>query len=477
MEDLRKNIYNSNKAKIKRLVGEKYVKTDSSDWEPPAPLNAEAKTGMRPIRRRTYKKGGKVVVKGKGGEKVPGKIAAFRGDRIAKKSGGEAKEGMSGKTYQNRDLKADNEKREGIKHVGGLKKGGRAKKAFGGGNSYIPESAPGQYSIARRAVGFASGGVAGQPIGPKIVTDPGYQAPSFGSAAPGGGWNFSYPKSALDNIMASKNDTTGFVPGSLPNLPAFKQSAPPSYQSQQVAPSAPIAAFNHAQGYKKGGKVKHKHHDHSHLHKAIGQAVAAAMQALPPPNASQGMPMPDPSMAPPPDQSVAPDPSAAPPMAQKRGGRVDHDSDCDCAKCRGGRAGRKSGGRAGKKTNIHININTAPKLPPMPMGLPAGAPPPPPMAGVPPAASAPPPGGGAPPPMMMGGGGPPPMPMPPPGLKTGGRAYPLKDGAGSGPGRLEKIAAYGERPPRKAGGRAYDLDDGSGSGEGRLQKRNWYGKK
>lgn len=484
MEDMRLDIRNSNKAKVKRLVDEAYVKTDSSDWSPPPALDAPIKTGMRPLRRRAYKKGGKVgeaLTKVKGKDlKVPGKIAAARADRIAKKSGGEAKESMSGKTYENRDLKADNESREGIKHVGGLKKGGRVKKAFGGGNQYIPESSQNQQSILRRSAGFSSGGAPidsqhqGHVPNPPIMHDPGpghtpapspgYTPPSYGSAGADGGWNFSYPKSTLDAIMAGKNDTTGFVPGSLPNMPAFKMQTPPSYGAG-VPPSAPIANFNAAQGYKKGGKVSHKHkHSHHALHEAIGRGVAAAMQSLPPPDPSQGMPMPDPSAAPP-DQVVAPDEAEAP-VAQKRGGRTK----------------LKSGGRAGKKTNIHININTAPKMPPMPMGLPAGAPPPPPMAGMPPAANMPPPGGGAPLPMMGGGGPPPPMPMPgpgmrPPGLKTGGRAYPLKHASGGGEGRLEKVSSYGERPPRKAGGRAYDLDDGSGSGEGRLQKRNWYGKK
>jgi hypothetical protein len=142
----------------------------------------------------------------------------------------------------------------------------------------------------------------------------------------------------------------------------------------------------------------------------------------------------------------------------KRGGKV-HGDGCTCAKCgggsvrraravggpvsyggsrpQGGRIARARGGRSKKGTNINIII--APggggAKPPMPMPPPPGGPigmrqgMPPPM---------PPPG--AAPPM-----GPPPGGMPPPGLmrKDGGRAYPIKDGAGGGKGRLQKIAAYG----------------------------------
>lgn len=128
MYDMAKKSREKMKGKARRLAGEKDQKVDSSDWSPAEPLNADVKTGMRPISRRAYKSGGKVE-----GECAPANLG-----RKPRKAGGkamaeeksEAREYAKAKT--NRDVKAANEERPGIKHVGGLKTGGRAKKADGG---------------------------------------------------------------------------------------------------------------------------------------------------------------------------------------------------------------------------------------------------------------------------------------------------------------------------------------------------------
>jgi hypothetical protein len=155
------------------------------------------------------------------------------------------------------------------------------------------------------------------------------------------------------------------------------------------------------------------------------------------------------------------------PIVRASGGRT-HGEDCSCAKCGGGRVERKSGGaindgtrpvagrlaRKGggrtkaKGTNVNIIIAPSPGGGAPPMAMPPRPMPPPGM----------PPGGvgmhqGAPPPMMPQAGAPSPMPM---GRKAGGRAgdgfgaklvkpgaYPIKDGAGGGNGRMEKAKSYG----------------------------------
>jgi len=121
----------------------------------------------------------------------------------------------------------------------------------------------------------------------------------------------------------------------------------------------------------------------------------------------------------------------------------------------GDRIPRKSGGKVGKgKTHINIMINphgagngpTPAGMPQAGMPKPAGTP----VPVVPP--SAPPMGMPMGVPMGMPMGAPPAMPqqgaMPPMPRKRGGRAYPIKDGAGGGEGRLQKMKAYGTKPPK-----------------------------
>ena len=114
------------------LVGDQ--KVDSSDWTAPEAINADAKTGMRPISKRAYKDGGK----------VSGSAAPARADRKARKSGGRV-ETEIGVGMANKDMKEANEKREGVKHVGALKRGGKAR-ATGGS---VPSDAETQTNKAR----------------------------------------------------------------------------------------------------------------------------------------------------------------------------------------------------------------------------------------------------------------------------------------------------------------------------------------
>jgi hypothetical protein len=101
--------------KARSLIESSGGKVDSSDWTPAEPLNADAKTGMRPISRRAFKAGGKVD----GGEAKTNLSRTPRG--FSEKVG-----------LANTNQKDANEEREGVKHVGGFKKGGRVAKEGGG---------------------------------------------------------------------------------------------------------------------------------------------------------------------------------------------------------------------------------------------------------------------------------------------------------------------------------------------------------
>lgn len=90
-------------------------KVDSSTWTPSEPLNSDIKTGMRPLTRRAYKKGGR----------VSGDAAKVRADKAPRKAKGGATEQPLVDRFINRDLKKANEYREGDVHIGALKRGGK----------------------------------------------------------------------------------------------------------------------------------------------------------------------------------------------------------------------------------------------------------------------------------------------------------------------------------------------------------------
>lgn len=124
MSEMAKAARAAMKAKAKRLgSGEPHEKVDASSWSPPEMMNTGAKTGMRPLTKRAYKKGGKVVGYCEGGEAVK------HAGRKPRKSGGRT----IVSDLINRNAKKANLYRDGgDAHVGGLKRGGRAHKLYGG---------------------------------------------------------------------------------------------------------------------------------------------------------------------------------------------------------------------------------------------------------------------------------------------------------------------------------------------------------
>ena len=121
MSEMAKKARAAMKDKAQKLSsGDPKQKVDSSSWSPPEALNTTAKTGMRPVSRRAYKKGGA----------VEGAACTPNMGRKPRKAGGRAEKVDDTPIvdrYINRDLKKANEYRDGVKHVGGMKKGGRAK--------------------------------------------------------------------------------------------------------------------------------------------------------------------------------------------------------------------------------------------------------------------------------------------------------------------------------------------------------------
>jgi hypothetical protein len=395
------------KSKARQLAGEKNQKVDSSDWTPAEPMNTEAKTGMRPISRRAFKSGGK----------VSGEACEPRSDRAPRKSGGKAEYPVVDR-YINRDLKKANDLRDGVKHVGGMKKGGRAGKEEGGfigGIKGLLKKIGGPSQAEKMQEGLKDVGK-GQPTD-YSTTDQNAMAEKANEAARKSGGRTK----KMDGGSMVKNRFLNTPSGQvIPGADAMKKggkvkfegSAKDEAQDKKLAKKHGMSMKDwedsksdtkhdkqkSMEGLKHGGKAK----------KAVGGVLAGPADDLAKSGLGGILPM------------------AISAMNKKSGGRA--------ARATGGKVKGKG------KTNINIVIQAgqkpaAPDMgmapPPMPGGIPMPAPGPQ-AGGAPPPMPMPMPAPAAPP---MGGG----MPMP---RKTGGRvAKSYKDmtaGAGSGKGRLQK---------------------------------------
>ena len=385
MSDMAKKYREAMKGKARRLAGEKDQKTDSSDWTPAEPLNADVKTGMRPISRRAYKSGGA----------VEGSCSPKNLGRKPRKAGGKAEEKAEAAEYAkakiNRDAKAANEEREGIKHIGGLKKGGRAKREDGGATNAQPSG-----GIRSRIRDFLKKIHPGDPaVQREQLRDVGTSQTSNIPAED----RARMERMSGDTGMKKGGRAARKDGGKIATTLAGQEKI----QKEQAAASKPTRGK--AEHYNKGGYAK----------KNVGGPMADPRMSMVKPKAmefagAQGTPY-------------------------KKGGKAE-------------RIARKSGGRAKGKTNINIVIAAGKPASPEAMGAQGGPMMPP--GGVP----VPLPAAGGMPPAPMGGLGamggmpmppaPPAMPgRPPMARKTGGRtiAKSYKDmtaGAGSGEGRLQK---------------------------------------
>lgn len=385
MSELSRQARRAMRAKIHRITKGVSGKIDASDYGPEEVLNAGVKTGLRPISRRAYKKGGKVVAnEGKDAVKHAGK-----------KPRGNGSKHLTVDALVNRNIKDANEAREGIKHTGGLKTGGRATKQGGGplspmsGDLYGLQNVPVK-SRAAMAAGLKKGGRACRQNGgglDRLPTTPTAERDTMGPR-----------ELEMLRKSAAEDARKPIIPGRTSQLPTPPKPAPkPRKYGGKAHPDEPEDRALIGKMVKKSALKAKKHG---------GMALDGEYQGTRPTGGR---------------------------IAKRDGGSL-----AGLEMNKGGRA-KKSG-----KTNINIVIATGRgqqdgMQPPMPGRPPQGVPVPVPPAGGP---------GGMPP---MPAGGPPPMPMPPMGAPAGGPPMPRKRGgrtyrsykdmdagAGSGLGRLEK---------------------------------------
>jgi len=449
MSEMAKEARAAMKSKAKRLgTTDPHQKVDASSWTPPEPLNADIKTGLRPLSRRAFKKGGKVM----------GEHGVAHAGRKPRKSGGlTISPAEYAKAKINRNVKDANEERPGKKHVGGMNRGGEA-----------PQGSPPPRTAWERVKDKLGIGAKSTHTGD--------------SGHPG------YSKEDRDAMQEKAEEAANMKKGG-----RAKKKNGGDFDVQSMLGLRPLSETKPfvkqlADKMNKGGRAK-KMGGGMMMDPRMGIVQPKRMtfgNALVTPGQKRGGKIeehPDEAM----DKALIKKMVKKEARTGKASGGTKLDGEIQGTRPTGGRLARRDGGVAKKKkgqTNINIVI-AAGKEPggeqrrmSAPVPPPPGAMPPP---NMPPA---PPPGGAPPmppmPPMGAGPGMPPGMPPMP--RKAGGRitkkAHSYKDmqaGAGSGEGRLQKseIAAY-QREGRKHGGKAYhsfkDLTAGAGSGEGRLQK-------
>ncbi len=448
------------RAKAHRMAqGDPHQKVDASSWTEAEPLNAGIKTGMRPVSRRAFKSGGKV--KGADAVKHAGKKPRAKGTDLSINS------------IVNRDLKDANEEREGIKHVGGFRKGGRTGKASGGpsAESYVPTNrmafAPNAESRMDKAAGLKRGGGAWEGSKKDEEQDRKLQKKYHIASK-------DFEKSAVDKKHDKQHSMKGLKRGGHADGCTCKMCSggrmgksvggvlsgfgPDGLIGKGITEGSPIKYLlddgkdkDKDNGKKRGGSVSDGEIEGTRptggrLAKKQGGSDNWIQGAIKHPGAlhrelhvPEGKKIPAKKMA---EAAHSDNPhirrQAALAKTLKRVGKAHGGSIADLELASGGRAKKKSG-----DTDITIVIGAPPRAAaPASMPMPAGGPPmPPPAPARPPMPPAMPiPAGG--PPMPPGG----PMPL---ARKLGGRIgnkryYNMDGGAGSGLGRLEKIEDYGK---------------------------------
>jgi len=402
MEEYKKD--DRGRSKAKRLTqSDPREKVDSSSWTPPAPENADIKTGARPISKRLFKKGGKVI----------GAEAMKRADRKPRKSGGRA---LTADSLINRNVREANEEREGIKHVGAFKKGGRTGKLGGGTIGDNP------VAMQNRSMGKATGmmnkgGRAKKADGGDVIADM-IRKDEIARGQMGRGRQAPVPTpprrpADQDRYMPDTNLTTQGAKkgGKIEHEDVAEDKA---LIKRMVKPEARTGKYTGGGIFSGNSKQKNPGEVGGRKAHAKGGRTGKTTinivmgghgqqpQSMPnapvmPPRPPVGVPVPPPAMA-----------GGAPPM----GGMPPQMPPQMPGRATGGRTGKMVGGSLGNAAGY----GQQPVMPQQPMmGQPG---------------------------MMQQPGM---MPR-----KAGGRTnYPIDAGAGGGKARLEKIEAYGLTPPKR----------------------------
>ena len=458
MSEASKKAREAMKSKIARITrADPRAKVDASGYTPPDALDADVKTGLRPISRRQFKKGGKVL-------NVEGEHARHHAGRKPRKSGGKA---LTANSMINKNVREANELRDGSKHVGGFARGGSSKMQECprcNGDGYTDANEFGDHGSHPC---YACGTTGKVPEEPMSESRRSVQKRSRREAAD------------KEMMVRAKSKKAAPIYNDHDDIP-FKRGGTAKHDDaaedtklikKVVKKEAIKAKMNNGGGaydedhaammrYARG--LADEERDLYEDPKKLARHLADIEQSK---------------------KQVAENKARR--EAKKSHGGETHSKDCQCRMCggrterkrggstsvsdgaaegtrpTGGRLARKHGGSAGKgKMNVNIIIGAGHKdgmgghnqggLMPPPAGNPMAIPP----GGLPP--GGPPPGAGGPPP------GGPPMPPPPPaggpppmmGRKTGGRVAmyaPKQHGAGGGLGRLQKLKAYGANAGRVTG--------------------------
>jgi len=437
MSEMAKRARQAMKGKIASLVRtDPKMKVDASGYTPPDALDADVKTGMRPISRRQFKKGGKVVA-------VHGKEAVHHAGKKPRRSGGRA---LTADSLINRSLKEANQSRDGYKHVGGMKRGGRTHKDLGGllggaaMNGVDPAIVAGLGADALRKRG---GKVSHPDVAEdkKLIKSMVKKEAIKSGKAHGGSCRCA---KCMGGRSARKDGGGNWIKDAIKHKGSLHKAL--HVAADEKIPAKKLTKAAHSSNPKLAKKA-HLAQTLKRMHRDEGGEVMSYNDNDKPPSGGVGSTLNNPVER---QRLIDSLKNKPPPKPKKRGGSMSvSDGSLEGTRPTGGRLARKSGGRAGKgKMNVNIIIGAhkpegqgmmPPQGPQGPQGIPVPVPPTGPGAAGP---------AGMPPGMMPAmptapSAAPPSMPMP---RKTGGRVgyNPKQDGGGGGLGRLHKAKAYGK---------------------------------